>query len=376
LNAELGKPVNQFIPMIFILRKYSLLLLPFTLFVCRANAQNSPEEIKLSHYRPQSIFKIPETKIVKAKFPVIDIHSHDYSKTDADVDQRVKNMDAAGIQKTIILSYQTGAAFDSLVKKYSRYPNRFEVWCGFDYTGFNTPGWSQRAVKELERCHKMGAKGVGELGDKGEGLYYSKPSPALGMHIDDPRMKPLLEKCAELHMPVSVHVADPMWMYEPMDSTNDGLMNAYTWRIDLTKKGILNHAQLIQTLENAVRENPKTTFIACHLANCVYDLSILGKLFDKYRNLYADIGARFGETATIPRNVSAFYTKYQDRILYGTDLGYDVPMYRNTFRILQTLDEHFYDGYNYHWPLYGLGLNDKVLKKLYRENALRIMDAK
>ena len=348
-------------------------MLTFSLLVVQTVAQKSPEEIKLVNYRPQSIFKIPESKIAKAKYPVIDIHSHDYSKTDADVDQRVKNMDSAGIQKTMIFSYQTGAAFDSLVKKYSRYTNRFELWCGFDYTGFNTPGWSQHAIKELERCHKMGAKGVGELGDKGEGLFYSKPSPAYGMHIDDPRMKPLLQKCAELHMPVSVHVADPMWMYEPMDSTNDGLMNAYTWRIDLTKKGILNHAQLIQTLENAVRENPKTTFVACHLANCVYDLSILGKLFDKYPNLYADIGARFGETATIPRNVAAFYTKYQDRIVYGTDLGNDLPMYRNTFRILETLDEHFYDGYNYHWPLYGLGLNDKVLKKIYRENALKIM---
>jgi hypothetical protein len=62
-------------------------------------------------------------------------------------------------------------------------------------------------------------------------------------------MKPLFEKCAALKLPVNIHVADPYWMYLPMDSTNDGLMNAYTWRIDLTKKGILNHGQLIKTLE-------------------------------------------------------------------------------------------------------------------------------
>jgi predicted TIM-barrel fold metal-dependent hydrolase len=220
----------------------------------------------------------------------------------------------------------------------------------------------------------MGAKGVGELGDKGEGLFYSQPTPAYGMHIDDPRMKPLLEKCAELHMPVSVHVADPMWMYQPMDSTNDGLMNAYKWRIDLTKKGILNHEQLIHTLKNAVEENPKTTFIACHLANCEYDLSILGTMFDIFPNLYADIGARFDEIATIPKYVHAFCEKYQNRLVYGTDMGYDLSMYRNTFRVLETADEHFYLYYGYHWPVYGLALSDTVLKKIYRDNALKITE--
>lgn len=338
-----------------------------------AVAQTSPTEIKLKDYHPRSIFKIPETQIEKARYPVIDMHSHDYSKTAKEVDQRVKNMDAAGIKKTIILSYTTGAAFDSVVARYSRYPDRFDIWCGFDYTGYNKPGWPERAVKELERCHRMGAKGVGELGDKGEGLFYSQPTPAYGMHIDDPRMKPLLEKCAELHMPVSVHVADPMWMYQPMDSTNDGLMNAYEWRIDLTKKGILNHEQLIHTLKNAVEENPKTTFIACHLANCEYDLSILGTMFDIFPNLYADIGARFDEIATIPKYVHAFCEKYQNRLVYGTDMGYDLSMYRNTFRVLETADEHFYLYYGYHWPLYGLALSDAVLKKIYRDNALKII---
>jgi len=358
------------------LHQMRLLILGFIglAFSSLAFAQSSPTEIKLKDYHPKSIFKIPETQVNKARYPLIDMHSHDNSSTKAEIDNWVKTMDSAGVAKSIILSYTTGASFDSIVAKYSRYPDRFDIWCGFDYTGYNEPGWSQHAVKELERCYKMGAKGVGELGDKGIGLFYSKPTPAYGMHIDDPRMKPLLEKCAELHMPISVHVADPMWMYESMDSTNDGLMNAYKWRIDLTKKGILNHQQLIETLKNAVEENPKTTFIACHLANCVYDLSILGKLFDEFPNLYADIGARFEETATIPRYVHSFYKKYQNRLVYGTDMSHDVNMYRNTFRILETADEHFYQEHSYHWPLYGLALSDTVLKKIYRDNALKIME--
>jgi predicted TIM-barrel fold metal-dependent hydrolase len=345
-------------------------------FICSSGfAQTSPEDIKLKDFRPKSIYKIPVSKIQKAKYPVIDIHSHPYAKTEAGLAEWVKVMDEAGIQKTIILTMTAGPRFDSLYAKYAKYPDRFELWCGFDYTGCNEPGWSEKAVKELERCYKVGARGVGELGDKGLGELFSDPTPGYGMHIDDKRMKPLLEKCAQLKIPVEIHVAEPYWMYEKMDSTNDGLMNAYEWRIDFTKKGLLNHEQLVSTLENAVRDNPKTTFIACHLANCEYDLSILGRMLDKYPNLYSEFGARYAETAPIPKYMNAFSEKYQDRLLYGTDMGFNAHMYATTFRILESNDEHFYEIelFNYHWPLYGFGLKDTVLKKIYRDNALKIL---
>jgi predicted alpha/beta hydrolase len=58
------------------------------------------------------------------------------------------------------------------------------------------------------------------------GELYSKPTPGYEIHIDDPGMKPLREKYAELRMPVNIHVAEDEWMYLPADSTNDGLMNA------------------------------------------------------------------------------------------------------------------------------------------------------
>jgi predicted TIM-barrel fold metal-dependent hydrolase len=332
-------------------------------------------DLKLKDYRPVSIYKIPVTKIEKARYPVIDFHSHDYPKTDAEVDQWVKTMDEAGIAKSIILSYSTGAAFDSVIEKYSRYKDRFEVWCGFDYTGYPDPGWQQHAVAELERCYKKGASGVGELGDKGLGEFYSKPTAGWGLHIDDPQMKPLLEKCAALHMPVSIHVAEDAWMYQDADSTNDGLINAATWKVDMSKKGILDHDQLITTLENAVRNNPATIFIACHLANCCSDLSQLARLFDKYPNLYADIAARYGEIAPIPRYVHDFMEKYATRIVYGTDMGTSKEMYVSTFHILETADEHFYEQsrYNYHWPLYGLSLTDATLEKIYSDNGKRIL---
>ena len=335
-------------------------------------------DLKLNNYKPVSIYNIPINKPTRAKFPVIDMHAHDYFKTDAEVDEWVKMMEEANIEKALILACNSGKSFDSVADRYSRYKERFDIWCGFDYTGIDQPGWAKRAVAELERCYKKGARGVGELGDKGLGELYSDPTPGIGVHIDDPRLKPLMDKCAELNMPISIHVAEDEWMYHTADSANDGLMNSSKWKVDMTKPGILNHDQLVATLGNAAKNNPKTTFIACHLANCCSDLAKLGKLLDLYPNLYADIAARFGEIAPIPKFVKAFIEKYQDRIVYGTDNSPNRKMHSITFRILQTADEHFYetDQFNYHWPLYGLDLNDATLKKVYGDNARKIIGKK
>jgi predicted TIM-barrel fold metal-dependent hydrolase len=350
--------------------KFFIILITIT--VSSLYSQTPPDKLLLKDYRPKSIYKIPVTKISKAKYPVIDIHSHAYATSQEELDLWVKNMDEAGIVKTILLTYAHGSQFDSLVNFYSKYSDRFELWCGFDYTGYDKPGYGADAVKELVRCFKMGAIGVGELGDKGKGLFYCQP-PAFGMHIDDPRMDPLLEKCAELKMPVNIHVGEPEWFYEAMDSTNDGLINAYSWRLD-NQEGILNLDEVLKTLENALSKHTKTIFIACHLANQNTDLEKLGVLFDKYNNLYADFSARYAENAPVPRYTKAFFEKYQDRLLYGTDMGFDKSMYETTFRILESNDEHFYniDLFGYHWALYGFGLSDEVLEKIYKKNAEKI----
>ena len=359
---------NRGISVIMILFFISITLFPVP-------AQNA-DDLLLKNFRPVSMYKIPVTRVDRAAFPIIDVHSHDYAKTDKEIAQWLKNMDACGIEKSIVLTQASGPKFDSIYKLYSKYGNRFEIWCGFDYTGYDKPGFGPSAAKELERCYKIGARGVGEEGDKGLGLFFNDPVKAWGMHIDDPRMKPLFEKCAQLHMPISIHVADPIWMYEKMDSTNDGLMNAQEWRIDMTKPGIIGFDELIQTLENTIRNNPENIFIACHFANLNHDMEKLGVLFDKYPNLYADISARYAESATIPRKMKAFYEKYQDRLLYGTDMNFDTSMYRITFRVLESCDEHFYEIglFGYHWALNGFGLPKEILKKLYHDNAARILE--
>jgi predicted TIM-barrel fold metal-dependent hydrolase len=337
-----------------------------------ARAQTPADQILLKDYRPKSIYKVPETLVRRARYPILDLHSHPYAETPEEIDRWVKTMDEVGVEKTMVLTMAVGKKFDEIAARYRKHPDRFAPWCGFDFTGYDKPGYGPAAVAELERCHAAGAVGVGELGDKGKGLFYGDP-PAFGMHVDDPRMDPLLEKCADLGMPVSVHVAEPIWMYQPMDASNDGLMNAYEWRLD-NQPGIVGHQGMVETLRRAAKRHPRTTFIACHFANCCYDLTILGRLLDECPNLYADIAARYAETAAIPRFAARFIEKYQDRLVYGTDMGLSPDMYRTTFRILETEDEHFYDFelFTYHWPLSGFGLSDAALKKVYRENALRV----
>jgi predicted TIM-barrel fold metal-dependent hydrolase len=353
------------------------IILIFAVGLLFANGNDIPEKLLLKDYRPRSIYNVPRTNVQKARYPAIDMHAHVYASNNEQILEWIQLMDKVSIDKVIILTGQTGKQFDEIHKLYSRYHDRFELWCGIDYTGYDKPGFGPAAVKELERCYKLGARGVGELGDKGKGLFYSKPVKAWGMHLDDERMDPILEKCANLGMPVNIHVADPRWMYEQMDEKNDGLMNAYKWRLD-NQPGIVGHEEMIKILGRAVERHPKTIFVACHFANCSDNLERIGKLFDKYPNLYADISARYAETAAIPRFTGRFYKKYQDRLVYGTDMRFSTDMYKITFRILESSDEHFYawNRFSYHWPLHGLDLPDVILRKVYRENATKIIGNK
>jgi hypothetical protein len=356
-----------------------------------AAAQAPPDRLLLKDYRPRSIYNVPKTDVKKAKYPILDAHCHHFPQP-GHIIEMVKMMDAVGVEKTVIFTGTSSAEqFKAIRQMYSRYPGRFDLWCSFDLTRNDQSGFEPNAVKALEECHRAGALGVGEVTDKGSGFggatailgsggrvlgRATGESNVMGPHPDDPDLDPLWDMCAQLGMPVNIHVSGPIWAYQPMDNTNDGLMNGYVWRIEV-KPPILGHDQLITALERLLRRHPKTTFVACHLANLSYDLTRLGQMFERNPNLYADISARFGDIAPIPRFTAQFFQKYADRVLYGTDMPYTQRMFSSTFRILETLDEHFYEFdldvcYDYHWPLHGLGLSDDLLKKVYRDNALAV----
>jgi hypothetical protein len=344
-----------------------------------------PDQLLLKDYRPKSLFKVPVSNIPKAKYPVIDVHCHG-ARWMTSVDENVKLMDDAGVEKSVIFTGATNAAqFNEVRGKFSKHPNRFDLWCSLDLSRSEESDFPQSAIKALDECHAAGAVGVGEITDKGMGLGRSvgdgppgwpggtEQSKIMGPHPDDPRMDPIWERCAQLGMPINMHVSNIVWVYHPQDFTNDGLMNEFVWRLD-TKPGILGHDGLIQSMERMLAKHPKTTYIFCHFANLDYDYMRLGSLLDKYPNMYVDNAAQFCESCTTPRATLAFYKKYPGRVLYGTDMTYDPRVFSTTFRILESLDEHFYEqdlyfNFNYHWPMYGLGLPDDILRKVYSENA-------
>jgi len=123
-----------------------------------SGADVGPEQIFLKDYKPRSIYKIPQTRIEKARFSAIDVHSHDYGRTKEEVERWVQTMDAVGLEKTIILSGATGKKFDDAVARYGTFSNRFTVWCGIDYTELDQPGFGPAAVAELERCRQAHGK--------------------------------------------------------------------------------------------------------------------------------------------------------------------------------------------------------------------------
>ena len=360
--------------------KKSVLFLFAALVMAACNCKQTGEstespvdKILLRDFSPVVVNNIPVTQVNRAKYDIIDMHAHDYASSAEEIEQWTKTMDEVGVLNTAIMHCSwIGRPFEEFVAAYAPYKDHFKFWCCFDYSDMSPEG-IEKACQLLERYHnELGAVGVGELGDKGEGDTYARPGDGKDIHIDDPRIKPLIAKAGELKMPISIHIAEPYWMYLPMDETNDGLVNAVAWHVDTTN--CYGYNKLMETFENALRENPNTIFIACHYLNMTHDLPRLGALLDKYPNMYFDISARVAESAHTPRATREFLIKYQDRVLFGTDNGMGAEMYRNIFRVLETNDEHFYlPELGYHWALSAFNLPDEVLKKLYHDNAERIL---
>lgn len=332
---------------------------------------NKADGILLKDYQPVSRYNIPKTEIQRAKYPVIDFHSHDYVSSTKQIEVWIDTMDACGVEKVHLQHCAwIGRSFEECMKAYESYKDRFAFWCSFDYANIDTEEGLQKSMDYLEHCKALGAVGVGEIGDKGDGDLYARPVEGRGIHLDDSRIQPLLRKCGELKMPVSVHVAEPIWSYMPADFTNEKVGGNQIG----SKPNRYNYAELITSFENAVRENSDTIFIGCHWLNMTHDLAELGRLLDKYKNLYIDLSARITEIAVIPRTARKFMIRYQDRILYATDSGDELEDTRAYFRILETADEHFYLPH-FRQPHYysGLHLPDAVLKKIYRDNAIRLL---
>jgi predicted TIM-barrel fold metal-dependent hydrolase len=330
------------------------------------------DKILLKDYAPISSLVTPVTLIPKAKYSAIDVHTHVVAHSPQEVTEWVKTMNEVGIETSVVLTCATGADFDRLVELYLKpYPHRFLLFCGMDTTGMDKPDYPARAVAELVRCYKKGARGVGEWTDKGLGYTVdSTLAPDKRLHPDDQRLDPFWEKCAELKIPVSIHISDHPSSWRALDVYQERTPDFQHFN-QYGREG-LSYEELLTVRNRMLAKHPKTTFILCHFANEGNDLGRLGKLLDTYPNLYLDISGRDYEIGRAPRAALKFFTKYTNRLLFGTDMGRVKSMYQAWWRLLESEDEFMSS--RMWWRYYGLALPGPVLEQLYNGNARRLLN--
>jgi predicted TIM-barrel fold metal-dependent hydrolase len=334
------------------------------------------DKVLLKDYEPHSSLVVPVTKIDRARFPVTDVHTHSSMcqiHTHDDVASWARTMDKTGIETSIVFTDAIGDDFDRQVALFKPFSKRFVMYCSLDARHADAPDYSARAVRELERCVHKGARGLGELTDKGWGMQAAEQSAlprAKRMHPDDPRLDAVWEKCADLKIPVNVHIADHPSCWQPLGPHQERTPDFQIF--NLYGKDVPSYEELLGYRDRMLAKHPRTTFVAAHLGNQGNDLASLGKVLDSYSNLYVDISARDYEIGREPRFALKFLTHYQDRVLFGTDMGRDEAMYRGWWRLLESADE-FIPGRLW-WRLYALETPSPVLEKLYSRNARKVLN--
>ena len=330
------------------------------------------DNMLLKDWAPRSTVITQETFVPKAKFPAFDAHVHVVARTPEQIADWVRTMDEVGMEKSLVLTGASGEDFDKLVEALPKaYPGRFLLYCGMDRTDIDEPDYPQRVVQELERCHALGAIGVGEISDKGTGITRDASlAPDKRLHPDDERLDAFWEKCAELKMPVNLHVADHPSCWTPLDVYQERTPDYQ--HFNLYDKGVPRFNDLIAKRNRTLEKHPNTIFVACHLGNQGHDLAILSKAMDTYPNLFLDTSARDYELGRTPRNSAKFLQKYQDRIVFGTDMGRKKSMYQIHWRLFETADEYIPGRVG--WRYYGLELPDETLEALYRGTAKKIFN--
>src|SRR5580765_5730121 len=327
----------------------------------------------IEEYQPKSTLVAAEHKPERAKYPFVDVHSHHWNPTAEHVEELVKEMDTINLRVLVNLSGGTGESLKkTLAVMKGRYPNRFVVFANLSYDDLNTPGYGKRAAARLEQDVRNGAQGLKIFKNYGMDLKHANGER---VHVDDPEFDPVWEKCAELKIPVLIHIAEPSAFFDPWDYHNERWeeLREFPQRARPPSK-YPPFETLMAERNRMFAKHPRTNFIAAHLAFHGNDLDRLGKLFDSHPNVYVDIAAVLAELGRQPYSAHDFLVKYQDRVLMGKDI-YDVNEYKWYFRALETRDEYFeyYRKRHAFWRIYGFQVPDEVLKKVYYENALKLV---
>lgn len=352
---------------------------------------NTPTELALRDFRPQSMLRVKDNTPTAAKFPVVDVHTHFRFKlrgSDKALEDYIKLMDRNNIAVNVSLDGQLGDNWEEHKKLlWTKHKQRFVIFVHIDWRGSageddvanwdcHRPDFARRIARQLAEAKTQGASGLKIF--KSFGLQLKNPDETQ-IAIDDPRWDPIWKACGDLEMPVLIHTADPMAFFAPIDETNERweeLSRHPDWSFfgdEFPARGALLAAR-----NRVIARHPQTIFIGAHMANGPEDLAQVGRWLDDYPNLVVEIASRIGELGRQPYTAREFFEKYQDRILFGTDGPWPEARLRLYWRFLETNDEYFpYSEKPFPpqglWRIYGIGLPDDVLEKVYYKNAARIV---
>ncbi len=331
------------------------------------------EMVTVDRYRPRPAARVKQTEVPRAKYPAVDAHNH--YNDQMDLQQVIDIMDACNIRVFVDLSGWSG---DRLTRRLELLkggcPERFAVFYVPEFERIAEPGFGEREARAIQQARRAGVQGVKVF--KSLGLSVRDADGSL-VHVDDVRLDPIWQTAGDLGLPVMIHVADPWAFFDPLDEYNERyaqLIKHPDWHFYSGDYPPL--FQLLEERDRVVERHPDTTFIGAHVGSEVEDLDRASRLLDRCPNYVVDFSARMAELGRQPRRAREFFLKYQDRILFGTDGGCTLDMYRHHFRFLETDDEVIeYWLYPQHgfWQISALDLPDDVLHKLYVDNAPRVI---
>lgn len=337
------------------------------------------------------MLKVKNNTPSRAKFPVVDVHTHFRFKLRGSVgslDDYVAMMDRNNIAVCVSLDGQLGDSWsDHEALLWKKYKDRFVIFVSIDWQGTaaeediaqwdcHRPDFARRIAKQLAAAKVRGASGLKLF--KSFGLQLKNPDGTF-LAIDDRRWEPIWTACGELGLPVIIHTADPAAFFLRIDANNERweeLSRHPEWSFHGDR--FPARESLLAARNRVIERHPQTTFIGAHLANNPEDLAEVGNWLDRYANLHVEIASRIGELGRQPYSAKRFLLRYQDRVLFGTDGPWPEARLRLYWRFLETMDEYFpYSEQPFPpqglWQIYGIGLPDEVLKKVYHENAARII---
>ena len=360
-----------------------------------------PPGLALSDYQPKSMLQVRETRVERSRYPVIDIHTHITFSANTvhgvplaaerrflgDPSELIAVMDRKNLRSMVNLTGGFNGGLVETVRRYDNaHPDRFYSFTEPCYSRFLEPDYPRIQAEAIAQARRDGARGLKIL--KTLGLYLrDRITTGQLVKIDDPRFDPMWETCGQLQMPVAIHISDPVAFFLPTDRFNERyeeLCNHPDW--SFYGRDFPSNAELLEARNRVFARHPRTHFIALHAGNFAENLGNVSENLDRFPHMSVDIAARIGELGRQPGTARAFFERYQDRILFGTDAmphGYELPqqlfndqLYEIYFRFLETSDEYF----DYapakvppqgRWRIYGIDLPDQILRKIYIENAAR-----